>query len=479
MFRYLTLIYLDKKNAFMIKHFLLLIIIGFTNFQLNAQVTLIDTFAFDWTTTYNSFWGITDVNGQLQLGSDGSGDIFVINSNGDITSTITTSIDYNHGMVWDGNKYWVAEDFTSGGASLIQLDATGNPLAGFVLPPLIGGNTSGVGGLSLDGDGIWFSVYYPDFDVFPYGYAYKINPNSQEILDTLPLYGQQVYGIAAHGDYIFYVTDDLNGDEERIYAYSKSAADTLFSFPLLDPDGDSSPRGLHWFDDHLWLLAKRPGGAAFAYTMLYKYQIDFGNPLVPEMNLTTDTLDFEVVNINESEVLDFHIKNNGTGILNVSAINSDHLDFTISSGTTLPFDLAVGDSVLIEITFSPTLEQVYNNTLTITSNSNPDPIQTITLIGEGFLPVSNQEIDKEVVINIFPNPVQSFLKMEFKTSNPMAIEISITDVQGKFLRRLFNDAQKISERDFNFDLSTLNQGVYFLTIKNDAGILKTISFVKE
>ena len=81
------------------------------------------------------------------------------------------------------------------------------------------------------------------------------------------------------------------------------------------------------------------------------------------------------------------------------------------------------------------MEQVYNNTLTITSNSNSDPVQTIVLIGEVFLLVTNQEIDTEVVINISPSSIQNFLKVEFKTPNPIAIEISIIDVQGKSFKK--------------------------------------------
>ena len=60
-------------------------------------------------------------------------------------------------------------------------------------------------------------MYYPDFNV-PFAYAYKwiraISPDRHGALA-----GRTTYGIALKGDTLLYVTDNLNGDRERIYAY--------------------------------------------------------------------------------------------------------------------------------------------------------------------------------------------------------------------------------------------------------------------
>ena len=447
-----------------------------SNFFLPAQATLVDTFAFEWTNNFNSFWGITDVDGQLHLGSDGSGDIYVIDDEAQIISTIDTdaAIDFNHGMVWDGATYWVAEDFTSSGASLYRLAPNGMVLSSFVLPPQIGGNASGVGGLTLDGNDIWFSIYYPDFDQFPFGYAYKINTTFQEVVDTIPLYGQQVYGIASRGDYIFYVTDDLDGDEERIYAYNKIQNDTLFSFPLLDPDGDSSPRGLHWFDDHLWLLAKRPGNSAFAYSMLYKYQIDLPSPTVPEMELSFFAMDFGDVPVGQTLDLHFHIKNTGTAPLQITSVTSSNPVFVPTGFPLTPFFISPNDSVEVTVTFAPTAEEDFNGTIDVNSNAFSDPNQDVLAGGTGVMMVSNTNLAEEnITLRVYPNPVQHILQVHYQAPFSTPLEILLYDEEGKLLRQLYQSTEGVSQKQFTFDFHDLPSGHYFLTVQNNQEVLKT------
>ena len=459
----------------------LLIFSCFLQTRLMAQATLVDTFAFEWTTVFNSFWGITNIDDKLYLGADGPGDIFSIDENGAIISSIETDdpVDFNHGMACDGNGFWVGEDFTTGGASLYRLGIDGSVQTSFVLPPLIGGNSSGVGGLSMDGDDLWFSIYFPDFDVFPFAYAYKINPSSQQILDTIPLYGKQVYGITAKGDLIFYVTDDINGDEERIYAYSKTEGDTLFSFPLLDPDGDSSPRGIHWFDDHLWLLAKRPGSSAFAYTMLYKYAIQIGPVAEPQMTLSDETLDFGSVFIGESAEMNFYIKNTGTAPLEVSSFTINFDDFVATPSQALPFTITPGDSSLVTVSFSPSAPVASNAPLTIESNAVLNPVQIINFQGEGILMTYTQNLAEEFDVKIFPNPAKVELYLEYQTFDATSLQINLSSIKGDLIYNLFHSEQPVLHRDFFFDIRSLPQGAYLLTLIRNGKVSKTISFIKS
>ncbi|MEZ4692001.1 MAG: hypothetical protein R3A12_18335 [Ignavibacteria bacterium] len=79
-------------------------------------------------------------------------------------------------------------------------------------------------------------------------------------------------------------------DPERIYAYSKTTGDTLFSFATPDPDGDCQPRGLHWDGQYLWLIADRIGGNISLYKTLYKYSITgAGNP---QITTSSNSIDF-------------------------------------------------------------------------------------------------------------------------------------------------------------------------------------------
>lgn len=383
-------------------------------FQVLAQETLIDTFAFENLNAYNSFWGISDFNGTLALGSDFDGEIFNLDENMEIVSSIPLQdpIDFCHGLAWDGEYFWVAEDYNSSGANLYKISVFGTIDQTIELPQVLEGNPSGVGDLSYEDGHLWFTIYFPDFDEFPYAHAYKLNLETEEIVENIPLYGKQVYGIATHGNHIYYVTDNLDDDPERIYVYDKAANDTIYSFPLLDPDGDSSPRGLHWFENHLYLLAKRPGGSAFQYSMLYKYEIELGDtPL--EISISTDTLNFGEIEINDLNAITFLINNEEEFPIDITSLETDNSVFTVNgfNSNSFPITLETGDAIEVQITFEPQDTIDYFSLLNIIINGNTDNNITVQLLGTGFaepkINVLSYELDLgEIVVG--NNSFQSF-----------------------------------------------------------------------
>ena len=180
-------------------------------------------------------------------------------------------------MIKRQNSFLFASDYTSSGATLHEVDLTGAPINEWTFPAGVMGPSSGIGDLEEAGGGaIWFTMYFPDSDVFPYAYAYKWMPGSDTFLDTVPLQGEQPYGIAVKGDTLFYVTDDLNGDLERIYSYDLANETDLGYVDLPDTpiDNDQRPFGLHYFNEHLYLVANRQGGSAFAHQTIFIYSLD-------------------------------------------------------------------------------------------------------------------------------------------------------------------------------------------------------------
>lgn len=223
-----------------------------------------------------SFWGIHVTADTIFLGSDGAGNIHFSDHTGMILGQQATGFNYCHGLVRRPGSYLIAQDYTSSGAGLKEVSLTGSLLNAWTFPPVIGGNSSGIGDLCADGDAVWYTMYYPDFDVFPYAYAYKWIPGESAPIDTVPLHGEQPYGIALKGDTLFYVTDNLNGDPERIYAYDLSTNSDIGWVELPDTpiDNDMSPRGMYYDGTHLFLIANRQGGSAFAYQTVYIYAFD-------------------------------------------------------------------------------------------------------------------------------------------------------------------------------------------------------------
>ena len=223
-----------------------------------------------------SFWGIHVDPDTIFLGSDGAGNIHFSDHNGTLLGQQTTGFNYCHGLVRKPNSYLIAQDYTTGGAALKEVSLSGALLNSWTFPPVIGGNSSGIGDLCADGDAVWYTMYYPDFDVYPFAYAYKWIPGGGAPIDTVPLHGEQPYGIALKGDTLYYVTDDLNDDPERIYAYDLTNEQDIGWIELPDTpiDNDMSPRGMYYDGSHLYLVANRQGGSAFAYQTVYEYAFD-------------------------------------------------------------------------------------------------------------------------------------------------------------------------------------------------------------
>lgn len=347
--------------------------------------TVVATYPFPNYSQYNSFWGITKIGDTLRIATDNNGSIYKVTETGQIRDSLTTPFDFNHGLVWDGSGYWVAEDFRTAGARLYKVNTSGAAVDSIQLPSLIGGASGGVGDLAYHNGGIWFTIYSPDFTTYPFAYAYKINLTTRLITDTIPLLGRQVQGIAVKGDTVFYVNDYFHTtpfvDQERIYAYSLTTRDTLFSFPSPDPDGNCNPRGLHWDGQHLWLVAERVGGTASVFRTLYKYSVTgAGNP---QITTSLNSADFGNTIIGTTNDRQFTITNTGSGSLIISAYNITNNVFSLNPNN-VPDTIAPAQSKNFTLKFSPVAFGDVSGQLRINSNDGVTPEKIINLYGKGI-----------------------------------------------------------------------------------------------
>lgn len=367
--------------------FLLLFL--FVTFQSSGQ-TIVASYEFPRFNSYNYFWGIVEVNDTFWIGSDYNSTsgvyqnswTYKITKGGQILDSIQTPIQSNHGLEWYDDHFWLVEGYRAQGSRIFKMDINGAFVDTFVVPTVIGGIPIGIGDVALDGNKMWFSIYSPDFTSYPQGYAYAFDLTTRQLVDTIPLHGRQVLGMAVKGDTIFYVNENQYTNEtERIYAYSKSTGDTIFSFPAPDPDGNCNPKGLYWDGEHLWLVAERIGNSQWVYKAIYKYAITGeGNPTIAT---SVNNIDFGNGIIGLVSAKNFSIQNIGTADLIIDDFVFESFNQSFSTNHIFPDTLAPGINKDYEILFNPVNFDSTFGILKIFSNDGGTPVKAIGLKGKG------------------------------------------------------------------------------------------------
>jgi hypothetical protein len=364
---------------------LTLMLLAFSN---TFSQTLVNVYPFQYSNTYNFLWGVTQRNDTLWCGSDYDGTgyptakMYMVTKIGVVVDSLTTPFKFNHGLAWDGTGFWIAEDYRTSGGRIYKINSLGLTVDSIYT----GSYAGGIGGIALDGNNLWFAVYYPDFASYPFAYAYKLNLSTRQIIDTIPLRGKQVQGIAVKGDTIFYVTDNFQGDPERIYAFRKAVGDTLFSFPAPDPDGDCDPRGLFWDGQNMWLMAYRIGNNISAYRCLYKYQI--GGAGNPQITTSSNLIDFGEVVVGTTSNQTLNISNTGSAKLIITGKTISSPRFGINPNN-VPDTINPGGNKNYTVSFNPIAFDTISAQLQIASNDILTPVKIVTLKGKGVYTGAN------------------------------------------------------------------------------------------
>ena len=394
--------------------------------QANSQ-TIVGVYPFQYSNTYNFLWGVTQINDTLWVGSDfdGSGfptaKMYKVTKTGIIVDSLTTPFKFNHGLAWDGTGFWIAEDYRSDGGRLYKINLAGQTVDSIYTNT----NMAGIGGIALDGNNLWVTSYYPDYAVYPNAFAYKISLATKQVVDTIPLRGRQVYGIAVKGDTIFYVNDNFQSEPERIYAFSKAIGDTLFSFPTPDIDNDCEPHGLFWDGQNLWLNAYRIGNNVNAYRALYKYQL--GGTGNPQITVSTSNINFGNVVVGTTSNQTLNISNTGAANLIISGKTITNPRFGITPNV-VPDTITPGQNKNYTVSFNPLAFDTLSAQLQIASNDLLVPIKIVTLKGKGVFNGPNISLSS-TSFDYQQRRVNSLCGYYFTVTNQGTSNLSISSMQ--------------------------------------------------
>jgi len=106
-----------------------------------------------------------------------------------------------------------------------------------------------------------------------------------------------------------------------------------------------------------------------------------GGYFIPDIHLETDSLNFGIIEIGDSQTDTLTVYNVGDDTLFVSDISCDNPDYSVNLESC---EILQGDSLDILVTFAPTSHDIISGNLTIISDDPDESAVNVILHGEGF-----------------------------------------------------------------------------------------------
>jgi len=253
----------------------------------------------------------------------------------------------------------------------------------------------------------------------------------------------------------FYIDSQLQGQWSGQMSWSQE------SFPVTS--------GNHTFK---WVYDKdqyATGGSDCAW--VDEIYFPASNPNYPILFLAPTMLDFGQVFIGEDSTMQFSIENVGGGTLAGSISTPEGFTVTqrgsVSPLNVIDYSLQGGQSQAYDVTFSPTLVQLYDDQIAV--SVLPFQMEHIHVYGEG-MPITEIDDDSENIRNTkilgnFPNPVRNSTMILYQlkgSSQFQDVSIDVYNIHGKYITTIQGQEGKAT-----MDCSSLGNGVYFYKIKHD------------
>jgi flagellar hook assembly protein FlgD len=178
------------------------------------------------------------------------------------------------------------------------------------------------------------------------------------------------------------------------------------------------------------------------------------NSVKLDVTPSTSTLDFANVEIGKSNTIEFKIANQGDEDITISSSEigcSNKTEFEIISPS-LPVEIKSKTEQIFKVSFNPTAESSFDCSVDF-KIMNTD--KSITLNVKGMGVVSSVE-DNNLIsnFNIYPNPVNDNVSMEFSSVESSQYILNIIDINGKILKEFSGNT---SENSVRIDWDGTNQ----------------------
>lgn len=197
---------------------------------------------------------------------------------------------------------------------------------------------------------------------------------TSDICDEVQTYPLTIYNTTGLANLNYEIVQDKDGEMVTLHTGSVSPAGDVIEDIEVDATGLNSGE----YDYTLYVYSNDPANPSIAVS----YTLTVNG--VPDITVSPTSINFGDVLANDQGVEKFTITNDGCETLNVTEITSSLAEFTVDIST---FSLLPGESIDVEVTFTPTTVESYVGLLTITNN---DTEATINVSGNGIASATAQ-----------------------------------------------------------------------------------------
>jgi len=197
--------------------------------------------------------------------------------------------------------------------------------------------------------------------------------------------------------------------------------------------------------------------------------------------ITYDTLMLFESNINDSDSRSLILTNKGIETLQINQLDlSDPEHFDLQPISATPLQIDPGQSLSLDVVFSPEVDTLYNGTLTIGSTDPVHPVQSIHLSGLGTIDATglpeNHQSNAGIGLSVTPNPFSERLLISYSLPGPDHISIEIRDLAGRLLYQTSREASaketvEIIWSNIQGHPYQASSGIYLLSLRTSNQVL--------
>lgn len=336
-----------------------------------------------------------------------------------------------------------------------------------------------------DANNIGKAFFTKNTNIYPGKFVVDLTTNNSEVLGINSPYNWAIYDANFN-----IVSERATTQNSTRYLDTVNLPEGNYRFIIRNPAGYGL--GFWFYNSQLGLnngaLKFTRDGAA-----IRSFATDFGDFIIHEFtvankptvisSISGDNIDFASVGIGENKMIDLVLKpenNAGVSIIDLSLFFADTKKFEISEvigkGTNFPYNLELGDSLIIRIKFTPQSVGPKTAQMRLSTNDQYKSSLTYNLSGSGTDGTSVEAIQTPS-FSITPNPASEYIEISYPTtksglclenspSNKMWLGgVKILNTLGEcVITTPSAGAATPQEGNLKINVSHLPTGIYFIKI---------------